>query len=330
MTTSTAAAFLAAPAGWGMRGRRSVVIALDETVSTLRELRDARFHGGLCCPHCRSVRVQRWGTFSGRQRYRCGKCRRSFSDLTLTPLAYSKRPELWRRFAGCMLESLSVRASARRLGIDKDTAWRWRHAILSCHDGLVGNRFHGVVETLERSLALNRKGQRQLAEPRRRAPGRRRHGSIDSARVWILFGRDRGDGLGAVVVPGHRPGRLAYEALLEPARAIQTLVSPFGAFSPAGTFAISRGIDYVRLPGEGRAQQLASHFHLENVLRFERDFRGWLRRFRGVGTIYLPNYLTWHRVLNSLERPSARLLVESVRGSIPVPAARWRSRRKTT
>ncbi|HEX9108345.1 MAG TPA: hypothetical protein VF832_13975 [Longimicrobiales bacterium] len=290
----------------------------EGTVATLRELRDARFHAGLCCVQCSSVRVQRWGTFSGRQRYRCRDCRRTFSDLTGTPLAYSKRPELWKPFARCMLESLSVRATARRLAIDKDTAWRWRHALLDHRDGRT-TAFHGIVETVERDLPLNRKGQRGLARPRQRAPARHGCGLVDPNRVWIIFASDRGATSDAEVIPGRHPRARDYEALITPSEPIYALLGPFGAFRAAGTFASGAGIRYMRLPGENRWQRPGSLLHLENVLRFERDFRGWLRRFRGVASRYLSNYLGWYRFLESLEGPAARLLFEAVRRGVGTP-----------
>ena len=319
-SSTDAAAFLALPPGWGVRGRRPVAAVRDGAVATLRELRAARFHAGLCCVYCSRAHVQRWGTFSGRQRYRCRDCARSFSDLTGTPLAYSKRPELWKAFASCMLESLSVRAAGRRLGIAKDTAWRWRHALLDGHGG-PGVGFGGIVETLERNLPLNRKGQRGLLRPRRRAPARRAHGCVDPSRVWILFAHDRAEGSGALVVPGHRPRSGDYEALIQPERSIRTLLSPFGAFAPGGMFAISRGVAFARLAGENRPQPPGALLHLEHVLRYERGFSAWLRRFRGVGSSYLENYLAWYRFLESLERPPARLLFGAVRGSVAAAAA---------
>ncbi|MBX6365468.1 MAG: IS1 family transposase, partial [Gemmatimonadetes bacterium] len=82
------------------------------------------------CPHCGGAPLIRWGAFSGRQRYRCKACGRTSSDLTGTALAYTKKLPLWGEFAAGMLEGESCRAGARRLGIDKTTAWRWRHRLL--------------------------------------------------------------------------------------------------------------------------------------------------------------------------------------------------------
>ena len=39
------------------------------------------------CPHCSSAEVRRWGRASGKPRYRCATCGKTFNPLTGTPLA---------------------------------------------------------------------------------------------------------------------------------------------------------------------------------------------------------------------------------------------------
>ena len=85
---------------------------------------------GKLCPLCRGTRIQKWGHFAGRQRFRCRDCRRTFSTFTGTPLRYLKRPERWRAFLWCIEGRLTVRASGAALHIDKNTALRWRHRVL--------------------------------------------------------------------------------------------------------------------------------------------------------------------------------------------------------
>jgi len=83
------------------------------------------------CPHCRARNgIQRWGTFSGRQRYRCVPCGRTFSDLTGTLLAGSKRPDAWMAFIHEFHQARPLRDTARRIGVHRETVFRWRHAIL--------------------------------------------------------------------------------------------------------------------------------------------------------------------------------------------------------
>lgn len=67
---------------------------------TMEDLRDARFSKGLQCPRCESDQIKRNGRFKDKQgilkqRYLCKECGRTFNDLTGTPLAYSKRQNLW-------------------------------------------------------------------------------------------------------------------------------------------------------------------------------------------------------------------------------------------
>ncbi len=300
------------PTGWLTAWRWREPPAPDPSPAVLRELRDARFPAGLCCPHCRSGRVQRWGAFSGRQRYRCRDCGRTSSDLTGTPLAYSKRPELWGEFAGCMLESLSVRAAGRRLGIDKDTAWRWRHALLDAHAALPRPALKGLVEICGAALPLNRKGERLQPwewAPRRR---RRKYGVPNPTRVWLLFARDRTGRVESGVSPFGPPTRSHVSELLgSRPRGLRTILHPHDVRA-CGAFAIPKRIPC--LCGSGRSPQRGSLLHLQNVLGFQRRFRIWLKRFHGVGTWYLPNYLHWYAVLEDLARPAGGLLLDACRG----------------
>ena len=40
-------------------------------------------------------------------------------------------------------------------------------------------------------------------------------------------------------------------------------------------------------------------FHVQNVSAYHRRLRGWMERFHGVATFYLPNYLGWRRALDT-------------------------------
>jgi len=39
-------------------------------------------------------------------------------------------------------------------------------------------------------------------------------------------------------------------------------------------------------------------FHIQNVNAYHSRLKTWIRRFHGVGTYYLLNYLGWHRLLD--------------------------------
>src|SRR5690606_27212552 len=147
-----------------------------ELVHLLEELRTARFALGLHCPRCGCERVHRWGSFSGRQRYLCLGCKRTFSDLTRTPAAYSKKLLLWHDYGQCLAEGLSVRRAARRVRIHPATAFRWRHAMVGpLLDREPDERLAAWIELCTLALPYSEKGRRRRRttenEARRRPAG---------------------------------------------------------------------------------------------------------------------------------------------------------------
>ena len=46
-------------------------------------------------------------------------------------------------------------------------------------------------------------------------------------------------------------------------------------------------------------------FHIQNVNAYHGRLKGWMGRFNGVATRYLPNYLGWRRTLERVPEPSA-------------------------
>lgn len=137
-------------------------------------IREARFPRDTPrpCPRCSSTHTIRWGRTRGRQRYRCHGCHRTFSDLTATPLAYTKLLSRWPAFGDCMAQGLSVRATARRLGIHKDTAFRWRHRLARAYDTAPDAVLGGMVALSVAALPHSEKGRRPQGRPPRTRRGR--------------------------------------------------------------------------------------------------------------------------------------------------------------
>lgn len=97
----------------------------------LEYIRQLRFGGSSSrCLHCSHPGVIRWGSFSGRQRYRCQGCRRTYSDLTGTPLARTKRIARWPSALAEFDATSTLRAGSIPAGIHPSTSFRWRHRVL--------------------------------------------------------------------------------------------------------------------------------------------------------------------------------------------------------
>jgi hypothetical protein len=76
-------------------------------------------------------------------------------------------------------------------------------------------------------------------------------------------------------------------------------------------FARRAGIAAHILPMPGKPNPKAPDFHLNNVNAYHGRLKEWLRRFHGVATKNLPNYLGWRRTLEALGQnatPAAMIL----------------------
>jgi transposase-like protein len=87
-----------------------------------------------CCPHCACRQLNRHGMANNRQRFRCRQCRRTFNDLTGTPLARLRLRDKWLDYIVMLREARSVRAAAAQVGVHSNTALRWRHRFLDESD----------------------------------------------------------------------------------------------------------------------------------------------------------------------------------------------------
>ncbi|MGH7447681.1 MAG: transposase, partial [Longimicrobiales bacterium] len=150
----------------------------------IRTVREARSADGQGCPHCHGRSIVRWGGFSGRQRYRCKSCRKTFSDLTRTAFAYSKKIAKWPHYLVLVRQSQTLRSAADRMDVHVSTAFRWRHRLMSHMTAADGTTLTGQVEVKELLFAHSNKGHRRLHETRQR-------GARSCGTAWNECPRDR-------------------------------------------------------------------------------------------------------------------------------------------
>lgn len=252
---------------------------------------------GSACPHCDGTHIQKWGSFSGRQRYRCCECGRTFSTFTGTALRYLKHPDRWRRFLWCVDGRLTVRRSAAVLGVNKDTALRWRHRLLEQWRQEPRARLKGTIVIGHFFVPHSAKGSRSLARPaRRRGQG------------WDMFGSQRGSV--SVLVAWQRPEAMIIESLgvgrprpedyelrIAPRIAnITEIVGIRGQKGPVANFARRVAAPYRREKGS---------IYPARVSQVRGNLRAWLRPFRGVASRRLNNYLEWFRRCGGFHGPNS-------------------------
>lgn len=80
------------------------------------EVKEFRFAKGKVCPHCNSELISRNGKYSGKQRYICKDCRKTFTDFTNSATYRSKKSlDKWLKYTKCMIMGLSISISKEQV-----------------------------------------------------------------------------------------------------------------------------------------------------------------------------------------------------------------------
>lgn len=186
-----------------------------------------------------------------------------------------------------MLASLSVRRTGSRLGVTKDTALRWRHRLLATLGAADVSPLGPTVALDETWFPLSEKGRRNLGRPARRRAAWHR---VDMVPIWVSLARDDTGRTAGTVIGARRPTAADLVVALDGRlTAGATVVSTIGPYGAPGLLAVRLALGYRR--------ERSSSPRIAAIRDHRLALRRWLRRFRGVATRYLGNYVTWHRFL---------------------------------
>lgn len=264
------------------------------------------------CPHCGGETFTKWGYKNGRQRFKCKEvgCGKTFGASTGSPLAGLHYPELHKKNAECMIDGLSIRKAAVRLGINKSTSFRWRHRFLASMQDRQPAKLGCVVEADETFFLESYKGCRHLPagrNPKKRGTPAEKRG-LSTEQIPVLVARDRSAGSTLTVVLRNRSAGDIGEVLL-PRLAADTELFSDGA-SAYRTLARKHEIALRVVPSHPR-HKTSGALHINNVNAYDSRLKGWMTRFKGVATKNLPNYLGWHRYLDTAQGVNARDFLET-------------------
>lgn len=285
-----------------LRQRLDGADSLDEVSAAVQRRHDAHPQ----CPHCASPAVQRYGHANGLQRYRCRGCSRSFNALTGTPLARLRHRDKWLGQAEVLDQGLSVRRAAAHLQVHRTTAFRWRHRFLQLPSQLRPAALQGVAEADETYELRSFKGQRKrLAQAQR--PARRRGGhaakrGLSDEHIPVLVLRDRSGATTDFVLPHNSKACVA--AVLPLALAPDAVLCTDGS-SMLAAAARQVGLEHQAL-NISKGERRRGAWHIQNVNAYHSRFKGWMRRFNGIASSYLENYLGWFRALDRYTQSGAK------------------------
>ena len=134
--------------------------SISASITIENFLSDTRFSSGRVCPYCGKTHIVRNGyRADGTQRYRCLECSKSFV-ATSNSIVSGTHKELfvWRKYIDCMLNGTSLRKTAFVCGINRNTAFLWRHKILDTLQNMANDVvLDGIVEADETFFAISYK-----------------------------------------------------------------------------------------------------------------------------------------------------------------------------
>ena len=188
-----------------------------------------------------------------------------------------------------MMNSFTVRRSAEIFGINKDTAFIWRHKVLDALQNMQNSvELNGVVEADETFFALSFKGNHKKSTtftmPRK---AHKRGKDIHTRGLSHEHVPCGVNGTGLSVARISNLGRIGTKDLEFAFRnqiASDSILCCDGA-NAYKKFASKNSLDLIQLKS-GKAK--VGNFHMKN----------WINRFHGVATKYLNNYLVWNNFVN--------------------------------
>ena len=243
------------------------------------------------CPNCQSENFVKNGKNRGIQRLKCKDCGTTFSLRTNTVVHYSHKPLVtWERYIQLMFDGYSIRKIAKELKVSKGTAFYWRHKILSALKRIANSNLSGIVEADEVYFALSFKGQKSGLPRKARRRGRqvkKRGTSKDQVCVLTAIDREKNDWMKPVCLGNlsktYLDGDFA-AAIAKDAVFVTDNQASYPSF--AAKREMTHRLLYSRQPPKGA-------YHLQNVNSLHSQLKRFMRRFNGVATKYLDNYLVF-------------------------------------
>lgn len=248
-----------------------------------------------CCPHCGYLKVHKRGKQSGVQMYKCTGCTKWFSETTGTPLWDIKRKDKWQEYLQCMQQGMSIKKTAKHLGIAIQTSFNWRHKILSVLQEQVPEVLEGQIQCDEMELPLNQKGERNLKRPARKRSSDfvRNTPQKDVTTVQVITAIDQNNNLYMKAVETKRiNARHLKKTIGKRIEKGSTLITDkHPSYKP---FVKSKkGLKHKTVLASEHVSAENPKINLQKVNYQHKELRAFLARCSGVSSKYLQNYLNW-------------------------------------
>lgn len=247
------------------------------------------------CPNCKSTHIVKDGLYKGRQKFKCKDCNKKFNILTNTPFHHTRLTYNQIEIAyQCLVDKLSIRKSAERIGVSTRTAFLLRFKIISCLNFKRDEvKLTGDVELDEYYLSINLKGTKEEDMPRF-SKKRKKHGTgkqgINKHMVCVSSGIDEYDhiylevaGVGNITSKMIR--NTIQSKILNSKKVVTDCKSSYESIAKESKWNLKQVKSKCYVDDEGN--------NLANINSIHSELTRFLSNFKGVSTKHLQEYLDW-------------------------------------
>lgn len=284
---------------------KTILMSNGITNSIDEEIAENRFNKGKCCPFCNHDKISKYGKYHGKngvkQRYKCQnpECKKTFNDFSKSPVSSSKKGlDKWLLYAQCMINGNTIRQCAEIVEINIATAFFWRHKIIDAIRKFIGyGSLEGVIELDETYFALSYKGNHSKSsnftmprESRKRGKEINTRG-ISKEFACVLCGVDRLGNIYTGLICDGRPNYTDINRALSEVVEENSILctDKHRSYIP---FAAQHNFELHQIRGGRKTVDI---YNIQRVNAFHSSLKRWIRKFNGVSTKFLTNYLFWYK-----------------------------------
>ena len=250
----------------------------------------------IMCPHCFSEHIIKNGHDKNKvQIYECKDCKKKFTSCTNTFVSNTRLTyNQLTIFFECMNDRLSIRKTAAKMKVNKNTVFLLRHKVLDCISEIRKNiKLEGNVEADETYKSINLKGTKRDKMPRFSKPRSSKGGSkrgISNHQVCIASAIDEKDNFFLEVVGTSSITTKEIENVFSGkidniTCLITDCKSSYEKFAHDNNLKLEQVKSGTYVNNNG--------YNLSNINSLHSELTTFLSNFKGVSTKHLQHYLDW-------------------------------------
>jgi transposase-like protein len=251
------------------------------------------------CPNCDKSHVVGHGTYKGRSRFLCKSCNKSFNDYTGTVLSGIKKIDQFQSYLQLVLESVTIRKAAEKLGLHTSTILDWRHKIASSLEQINGSKFIGIVECDDKLININEKGSKNLErEAYKRPSDRKTKRGVSDDKISIIVASDR---KGNPTMKVAKRGRIDTKSVDKSIGDLMSVDNILCSDKHPSLISWAKENKVEHHTFLSKNHGINKTYHVQNVNSIDNLYERWIKPFYGISTKYLGQYLNWFMFLQSVK-----------------------------